>query len=167
MVLGVNFYTGYICHHSFSMTFKQKVYQHFLAQLQSKIDALQHKMDDLAESLKNETKSTAGDKHETARAFVHIEQAQTGAQLNELLEQKSILTALDIYIVADKAIKGSLVKTDKAHFFISIAQGKAVIDGHVVFALSHLAPLGQKLMGASEEQNVEMNGTRYTILEVK
>ena len=148
------------------MTFKQKIFKHYSSQLQGKIDELQSKMDELAESLKNETKSTAGDKHETSRAFVHIEQAQTGSQLTELLEQKASLTAISIDTISEKVIKGSLVKTDNAYFFISIAQGKIIVDGKTVFALSPVSPLGKKMMGASVGDELEMNGKIYKVDEI-
>lgn len=70
-------------------TFKAAVQQHFLDLLDEKISVIRQKLDELQESLKNETKSTAGDKHETARAFVHIEQENTGRQLEVLLQQKA------------------------------------------------------------------------------
>jgi hypothetical protein len=42
---------------------------------------LQQVLADLKESGANETKSTAGDKHETALAMLQIEQANTRGQL--------------------------------------------------------------------------------------
>ncbi len=52
---------------------------------------LQQRLNDLKESGANETKSTAGDKHETALAMVQIEQANIRKQLEEALAQKVIL----------------------------------------------------------------------------
>ena len=52
---------------------------------------LQQRLNDLKESGANETKSTAGDKHETALAMVQIEQANIRKQLEEALAQKAIL----------------------------------------------------------------------------
>ena len=48
------------------MTFKQKIYSHYLQLINEKVQQLQKVLDDLKESSSNETKSTAGDKHETA-----------------------------------------------------------------------------------------------------
>lgn len=148
------------------MSFKEKIYQYYTRQLDNKIAELEHKMNDLAESLQHETKSTAGDKHETARAFVHIEQENTGRQLAELLEQRADLAAININTLSARIIKGSLVKTNKGYLFVSIAQGKAVVDGYTVFALSPAAPLGKKLMGLNALDIVVMNEMQYTIEQI-
>ena len=49
---------------------------------------------DLKESGTNETKSTAGDKHETALAMLQIEQANINAQLSDALDKKAVLKKL-------------------------------------------------------------------------
>ena len=148
------------------MSFKEKIYQYYTRQLDTKIAELEHKMNDLAESLQHETKSTAGDKHETARAFVHIEQENTGRQLAELLEQRADLAGININTLSTRIIKGSLVKTNKGYLFVSIAQGKSVVDGYTVFELSPAAPLGKKLMGLNALDVVVMNEMQYTIEQI-
>ncbi len=145
---------------------KQKIYDHYLTILTDKIKALQQKLDDLQDSLKQETKSTAGDKYETARAMVHIEQENTGRQLSELLQQQATLKSLDLALVSDTATRGSLVETDKGYLFLSIAQGKAVIEGQTVYALSPQSPLGQKLMHCGTGSTVIQNGIHYFIKNV-
>ncbi len=59
------------------MTLKQKIHGHTLEIINAKISLLQKVLADLKESGSNETKSTAGDKHETALAMLQIEQANT------------------------------------------------------------------------------------------
>ena len=59
------------------MTLKQKIYNHYLGVINDKIKLLQQVLADLKESSSNETKSTAGDKHETTLAMLQIEQAPT------------------------------------------------------------------------------------------
>jgi len=57
------------------MTLKQKAHQHYLQMVNDKISLLRQDLAGLRESGANETKSTAGDKHETALAMLQIEQA--------------------------------------------------------------------------------------------
>ena len=57
------------------MTLKQKIYKHYQQLINDKVQQLQKVLTDLKESSSNETKSTAGDKHETALAMLQIEQA--------------------------------------------------------------------------------------------
>lgn len=128
-----------------------------------KLSLLQQVLADLKESGSNETKSTAGDKHETALAMLQIEQANVGAQLQDVLEKKAALEKIDPALSSSKIINGSLVKTDKGYLFISTALGKATIDGHPVIALSPRSPLGQKLMGLSAGDVAAINNTEYVI----
>ena len=74
------------------MSFKEQVYTAFAVLLADKIILLLQTLFDLSESAKNETKSTAGDKHETALAMLQIEQANVRGQMKEALLQKAALS---------------------------------------------------------------------------
>lgn len=148
------------------MTLKQKIYNHYGNLVHEKIAMLQKVLDDLKESGANETKSTAGDKHETALAMLQIEQANTRAQLQEVLNQQAALEKINPEISATTVLNGSLVKTDRGYLFLSVALGKAVVDGIAVIALSPQSPLGQKLMGLGVGEVVSVNNTNYAIIEI-
>ncbi len=128
---------------------------------------LQQRLNDLKESGANETKSTAGDKHETALAMVQIEQANIRQQLEEALAQKAILEKINPEIVADKIIHGSLVITNNGYFFVSAALGKANVENLVVIALSPQSPLGLKLMGLKVGDQIEVNGNKYFVEKIE
>ncbi len=145
------------------MTIKEKVYLHYTTLINDKVQLLQQVLADLKESGANETKSTAGDKHETALAMLQIEQANKREQLKEIIAQKTILEKIDPSIIAPVIVNGSLIKTDRGYFFMSVALGKAVVDGIAVIALSPQSPLGKKLMGLSPCHQVEINNTIYII----
>jgi len=148
------------------MLLKQKVYLHFQQLLSDKMVLLQNTLDDLKESGKNETKSTAGDKHETALAMLQIEQENKRKQLRDTLEQKDIFDKIDISISLGKVVMGSLVKTNHGHLFVSVALGKAVIDTATIIALSPHSPLGKKLMGAKVNDIIDMQNFKYLIEEI-
>lgn len=145
------------------MNLKQKIYDHYLQVIHHKVAMLQKVLDDLKESGANETKSTAGDKHETALAMLQIEQANTRAQLQEVLTQKTALEKIDPTLSANLVVNGSLVKTNRGYLFVSIAMGKAVIDNIGVIALSPQSPLGQKLMGLKTGDTALIQETAYHI----
>ncbi|MFM2225215.1 MAG: hypothetical protein RJA07_1417 [Bacteroidota bacterium] len=146
---------------------KQKIHSHFLQIASEKVQLLQQRLDDLKESGANETKSTAGDKHETALAMVQIEQANIRKQLEEALAQKTILEKINPTILTDKIIHGSLVKTNNGYFFVSIALGKASIENITVIALSPQSPLGIKLMGLKVDGQAKVNEQIYIIESVE
>jgi ribosome-associated translation inhibitor RaiA len=149
------------------MTFKQKIYTQFRQMLETKINGLQQQLNDLKESTANETKSTAGDKYETARAMLQIEQDNTRRQLQESLEQQSIFTAIDISINSNEIIRGSLVKTNKGYLFISVALGKIIVDGITIIALSPQSPLGKQLMSLRVNDITTINNIAYTIDDIQ
>ena len=71
------------------MPLKETIYYFYKQQLQDKINHVQLILQELSQSAANETKSTAGDKHETALAMLQLEQENKRKQLNELrLQQK-------------------------------------------------------------------------------
>lgn len=149
------------------MTLKQKIYNHYRQVIADKIAMLQKVLDDLKESGANETKSTAGDKHETALAMLQIEQANTRAQLQKVLTQKAALEKINPALSATMIVNGSLIKTNHGYLFMSIASGKAVIDNMGVIALSPLSPLGQKLMGLKTGDAAMINETAYRIESIE
>lgn len=149
------------------MTLKQKIYNHYQQVLQHKIAMLQKILDDLKESGANETKSTAGDKHETALAMLQIEQANKRAQLQEILNQQAALEKIDPSISAAIVLNGSLIKTNRGHFFMSVALGKAIVDDTPVIALSPQSPLGHKLMGLETGDIALVNEYKYKIERIE
>jgi len=145
------------------MTVKQKVYNHCLQVINSKINALQEVLAGLKESGANETKSTAGDKHETALAMLQIEQANIREQLKEVQQQKAVLEKINPALSPTVIVNGSLIKTNRGYLFLSIALGKAVVDGITVTALSQQSPLGKQLLHLQQGQTVTVNGNHYFI----
>lgn len=148
------------------MTLKQKIYNHYLQMVNEKVHLLQQVLAGLKESGSNETKSTAGDKHETALAMLQIEQANTRGQLQEALLQQASFLKINLAANAAIVINGSLIKTNRGYLYMSIALGKAIIDEQEVIALSPKSPLGTKLMGLRAGDAVEVNGNRFIIESV-
>lgn len=149
------------------MSFKQAVYERYLQLINEKINSLQTMLDELNESAKNETKSTAGDKHETALAMLQIEQENTRNKLKEANEQKSQFERIDISQKTNKIIKSSLIKTNHGYFFLSLALGKITVQHQQIIALSPQSPLGAKLFGAQINDKLEMNKVKYVIESIE
>lgn len=146
---------------------KQHVYDHFNEVVNDKVALLQKMLQELIDSAKNETKSSAGDKYETGRAMLQIEQDNVRKQLKEALEQKAIFEKIDTRRATAQIRTGSLVKTDKGYLFVSVGLGKLNIDGIKVIAMSPQSPLGSKLLGLKTTESVTMNGTTYTIESIE
>ncbi len=150
-----------------AMKLKQKIYNHYLQVIQEKIAMLHKVLDDLKESGANETKSTAGDKHETALAMLQIEQANTRAQLQEVLNQQAALEKINPDLSADIVLNGTLIKTNRGYLFMSVALGRALVDDVAVIALSPQSPLGKQLMGLKVGESASINNTAYLVVSIE
>lgn len=128
---------------------------------------LQKVLADLKESGANETKSTAGDKHETALAMLQIEQANTLTQLVGACLQKKALEKINPAIVATWVVPGSLIKTSRGYLFLSLSMGKATLDGITVTTVSPQSPLGIKLMGLKKGDTAEVNNNTFFIESIE
>lgn len=149
------------------MTFKQKTYHQFQQLLSDKISTLHQQLNELKESTANETKSTAGDKYETARAMLQIEQDNIRHQLQEALEQQTRFSSVDRKETNQEVVQGCLVRTNRGWLLLSVALGKTIIEGIPVIALSPQSPLGKELMGRKPGDKISINGFDYIIEEIQ
>lgn len=149
------------------MTLKEKIYHSCCELVQQKIDAVQKNLQELSDSAGNETKRTAGDKHETALAMLQIEQENNTRQLNELLQQKAVLEKLDASLQTEIAVRGSLVHTSKGIFYISLGLGKLKVENETVFSVSPDAPLGKLMLMKKMGDAFQFNNTVYEIISVE
>jgi len=148
------------------MQFKQKIYDACLQVVNDKIQNFQNTLNDLSEGAKNDSKSSAGDKHETARAMMQLEQEKISKQLDETLSQKAILQKMDVHVKSNHIQNGSLIKTNHGYLFLSIALGKIKTDKTDVIVLSAASPLGVKLLGKEVNSFVEINTAKYIIEDI-
>lgn len=145
---------------------KQQLYSLCLVQIEKRISNAQLAINNAKESANDDTKSSAGDKHETGRAMAQLEQEKSAHQLNEALELKASIEKINLDIQSTSAQVGSIVHTDKGNFFISIPVGKLAVDNTHYFAISIASPIGAKLKNLTKNDSFEMNGIVYKILEV-
>ena len=135
------------------------------ADIQARILLLQKGLADLHEGMSSDTKSTAGDKHETSRAMAHIEQEQLATQLAQLQEHLRMIKQAYITKTRELIAFGSLIETSKGRFFLS--SGVGLIKGEKpFFCISIQTPMGQALIGKKTGDRVSVNGNVLEILAV-
>lgn len=145
------------------MSFKQNVYSTCVNLLNEKISSLRNSLSELETGAENDNKSSAGDKHETARAMMQIEQEKLGKQLNDSILQFTELEKIGPSTSSAVVTKGSLLETNQGFLFLSVALGKINVGGRSVVVLSPQSPLGIKLIGLGVNDVAEINGTKYVI----
>ena len=145
---------------------KQNVLIQALEKINSKIKELEIIADEVKLSLLSDTKSSAGDKHETARAMVQLEQEKLNKQLGEFIQMKSTLNQINPTILHKQVGVGSLIYTSLGWYFLSVGLGQISVEETTVFALSPQAPLGKQLMGKRVGEELDFNGNKLEILEI-
>ena len=105
----------------------------------------------------SETKSSAGDKHETGRAMIQLEMEKAGQQLSEVTIMQEVLSKITIKKKSEVACLGSLIKTTKGIYFLAISVGKIEIDRVNYFVISSHSPIGKQLLGKKVGQVLPFN----------
>lgn len=145
---------------------KRTVHLACLRLLEAKMAALQAELDDLSAGSESESKSSAGDKHETGRAMMHLEQDRLGRQWKELQTQHAILQGIQVESASPQIVRGSLIQMKQGWFYLSIALGRVEVDGTSVLTLSPESPLGQTCLGKKKDEVIDFRGNTYHIIDL-
>ncbi|PXY02600.1 3-oxoacyl-ACP synthase [Marinifilum breve] len=149
-----------------SNTLKVDLYNKAQELIQSKIEANNESLSVLKESVASETKSTAGDKHETGRAMMHLEQEKVMRQLTNNQKLKSIIDRVNPEIVNETVQLGSLVITNSISFYVLAGLGQMELNGQNYFVVSFQSDLVQALKGKRKGDSLTFKGQDYTIKEI-
>lgn len=142
------------------LAIKQSLYSQCIDFVENKILIAQQAVNMAQESANSETKSSAGDKHETSRAMAMLEQSKNAQALGELIKMKPVLQALEptTKIVQSSIELGSLIITSNKNFYISIAAGKLTYGGLSFFAISPASPIGKALLPLKKGDSLVFRG---------
>lgn len=91
-------------------------------------DAVNKHIKDLQAALQSETKSTAGDKHETGRAMLQLEREKLGRQLQEIEKERGVLSKINTEINSNTVGLGSVVYTSQGNYFIAVSAGNLQVN---------------------------------------
>lgn len=117
-------------------------------------------------SANSDTKSSAGDKYETATAMAQNEIMMLQQQLVQIDNQLFEFSKIDFDHHSEQIRIGSLVHTSIGTLFISVAYGKIIFDQKNIMCLSAVSPLGKELLGKHKGQAIKINGQNVVINEV-
>ena len=148
------------------MTTKEHVHAACLEELNNSIIFFQKALSDLKDGAQNDSKSSAGDKHETSLSMMQIEQEKIRKQLKEVQEMKASLDKLNPHVVSRKINLGSLIKTNIGYFYIAVALGKLRLDQLELYVMSPQSPMAIKLIGLSVHDEFEMNSKKIVIQDI-
>ncbi|QIE59852.1 3-oxoacyl-ACP synthase [Rasiella rasia] len=121
---------------------------------------------DIEESLFEESKSSAGDKHETGRAMLQIDRENAGKQLQEIENLHALVKRIDVKAASEYVRLGTLVYTTNGNYFISISIGQVTVGATQYFCVALQSPIGQLLSGKIKGDTFTFNDKAITIKSV-
>ncbi|GAA3776452.1 hypothetical protein GCM10022271_05760 [Corallibacter vietnamensis] len=148
------------------MTVKQTLHIKSLEVVESQIATILNVIKGIQEALLSETKSSAGDKHETGRAMLQLEREKAGNQLANTENLKHVLYKIDASSHSKIIGLGSVVFTSQNHYFIAISIGKLTTETNNFYAISPTTPIGKLLMGKTEGDIIVFNNQKIEIDQV-
>lgn len=147
-------------------TLKERLLLHCQNLMEEKVQSIKLTLQHVTESANNETKSSAGDKHETARAMMQLEQEKLTRQINEALQVQSELLSLQNH-TSSQVMKGSLISSNRGFVFIAAPLGKIEFEKNTFIVISDKSPLALKFMGLKQNASVDFNGMNYQLISVQ
>lgn len=142
---------------------KIKLFEACHKMVEQKMSTFQNALTEAQESANNETKSSAGDKHETGRAMAQLETEKLTAQLAEASKLLQVLNQIDTSIINNTVRLGSLVTTNNGNFLIAVSLGKVAVDKTDFFVISSVSPIGKQLIGLKQTDEFSFNDRKYII----
>lgn len=142
---------------------KKELFQFCHTYVEQRISRINAQIIQLQQSLSSETKSSAGDKHETGRAMIHLEREKLGKQLFDAEKMFGVLSKINIDESTSSIRLGSLVYTSKQNYFLSISAGEFIKTKSSLFCISVGTPMAQLFLGKSAGDVVHFNGEEIYI----
>lgn len=145
---------------------KEQLFHACLVFIENRFKAIQHTINEIQTSLTSETKSSAGDKHETGRAMLQLEREKAGNQLAEVEKTRELLSKVYVEQVSSKIGLGSVVYTSKANYYIAISAGELSVENKKFYAISANTPIGQLLIGKTIDSEIVFRDQKFKITAV-
>ncbi|WCO01759.1 GreA/GreB family elongation factor [Psychroserpens ponticola] len=145
---------------------KNDLYSQCQAFVDCRLKAIQKTIDEIQESLTSETKSSAGDKHETGRAMLQLEREKAGQQLAEIQKLNQLLPKIDVSNNSEIIGLGSLVYTSQANYFIAISAGELKVNNQSFYAISANTPIAKLLLGKLKNDEIIFRDQEFKIIKI-
>ena len=145
------------------MIIKKELYKQCETYLNKRSETLDQAMDSHRKSLETESKSSAGDKHETGRAMVQLEMEKASQQIEAIRSMRETLNRINLEKTSQKAVLGSVVSTNFGSYFLAIGAGQLLVGAETFFAVSLSSPIGNQMLGKAEGDRFIFNGRKFEV----
>lgn len=145
---------------------KQELYAQCQAFVDNRLKTIQKTIDEIQISLTSETKSSAGDKHETGRAMLQLEREKAGQQLAEIQKLNQILSTIEVSKTLKIVGLGGIIFTTQANYFITISAGELKFNNQYFYAISANTPIGKLLLGKQVGDQISFRDQGFKIISI-
>ncbi|MFD0799565.1 3-oxoacyl-ACP synthase [Maribacter chungangensis] len=145
---------------------KEVAFTHCSTFVAERLARLNRQAKEISDALTSETKSSAGDKHETGRAMLQLEREKLGAQLAEAEKMQALLHKVPKNKALGHVGLGALVITNLSSYFIAVSAGETSHKNQKIYCISPATPIGKLLMGKQAGDNFTFQAKETIILTV-
>lgn len=142
---------------------KQELYTQCVDFVADRFTKIQTQIREIQVALTSETKSSAGDKHETGRAMLQLEREKIGQQLAEIEKVMENLSKIDITKSKELVSLGSIVFTSQSNYFIAVSAGQFRVNSDSFYAISPNTPIGLVLTGKKVGDQIIFRDQQFII----
>ncbi len=145
---------------------KKAIHAACLTSIRIKKEGQEKLIKEAQEAAAGDTKSSAGDKYETAREMIKQEIDKANHQLAIYERMEEALMKIDPNQSLQSVAPGSLIQTNEGTYFFSVSLGRVKAEKADVYVLSMASPLGKAMKGMTKGQELEMRGRKIEILDI-
>ncbi|PCI32618.1 MAG: 3-oxoacyl-ACP synthase [Flavobacteriaceae bacterium] len=147
-------------------TIKQQLHTYCKQYVQERLETIEQIIRSCKNDLNSETKSSAGDKHETGRAMIQLEMEKAGQQLASVQQMQLVISKINPENTTDLVCLGSLVRLKIGTYYIGIAAGQIALNNQTYFGISTHSPIGKLLLGKKQGDIIPFQGKQMEVLEL-
>ncbi|MCD6544737.1 MAG: 3-oxoacyl-ACP synthase, partial [Flavobacteriaceae bacterium] len=144
-----------------STEIKKQLLERCKEQVNIKYETITKIMSSNKKALESETKSSAGDKHETGRAMLQLEMEKASQQFASISLMQEVLHKIEIHKKNEIGKLGSLIYTSQGNYFLAVSIGQITINKENYFVISPSSPIGKLLLGKQKRDNFILNGKEF------
>ena len=148
------------------MQIKQHLLGHCQQYVNQRLETVTRALEEVRQATNEESKSSVGDKHETGRAMMQLEQEKLSVLLAEVQQLQQVLDRIQLGGLPPSIGEGSLVLTGQGNYFIAISAGKLELEGRLYYLVSLASPIGAALANRRAGEGFSFRGQNIPILEV-
>ena len=148
------------------VNFKKLIIQECIAEKTTQIKVLSEMIASIKDSMANDTKSSAGDKHETSRENASQTLAIYENSLRKAMEDLMIIENYKFKASYTSVDVGAVVVLEKMVLFILDNFTKMMDSNLNIMVASSKGPFVQRMLGKSKGYEFEFNNQSFKIIDV-